>query len=84
MNFFFRIVNSTHKGSLGGNEPITMTMRCGTQEGVSMSVFQHDTHRDLAMWVRVLVQGAHSAVQRQKEVACCKLSAKQEFLELST
>ncbi|XP_071525306.1 beta-1-syntrophin isoform X1 [Panulirus ornatus] len=65
-----RIVNSTHKGSLGGSEPITMTMRCGTQEGVSMSVFQHDTHRDLAMWVRVLVQGAHSAVQRQKEVAC--------------
>ncbi|XP_042214506.1 beta-1-syntrophin-like isoform X2 [Homarus americanus] len=65
-----RIVNSTHKGSLGGNEPITMTMRCGTQEGVAMSVFQHDTHRDLATWVKVLVQGAHSAVQRQKEVAC--------------
>ncbi|XP_069953145.1 beta-1-syntrophin isoform X1 [Cherax quadricarinatus] len=65
-----RIVNSTHKGSLGGSEPITMTMRCGTQEGVAMSVFQHDTHRDLATWVKVLVQGAHTAVQRQKEVAC--------------
>ncbi|KAK3854099.1 hypothetical protein Pcinc_039395 [Petrolisthes cinctipes] len=70
-----RIVNSTHKGSVGSSglgvvETITMTMRCGTQEGVSMSVFQHDTHRDLAMWVRVLVQGAHAAVHRQKEVAC--------------
>ncbi|XP_064089395.1 beta-1-syntrophin-like isoform X1 [Macrobrachium nipponense] len=65
-----RIVNSTHKGSLGGSEPITMTMRCGTQEGVCCSVFQHDTQRDLATWVKVLVQGAHSAVKRQKEVAC--------------
>lgn len=65
-----RIVNSTHKGSLGGSEPITMTMRCGTQEGVCTSVFRHDTQRDLATWVKVLVQGAHNAVQRQKEVAC--------------
>lgn len=47
-----------------------MTMRCGTQEGVCTSVFRHDTQRDLATWVKVLVQGAHNAVQRQKEVAC--------------
>uniref|UniRef100_A0A2P2IDF7 Beta-2-syntrophin-like n=2 Tax=Hirondellea gigas TaxID=1518452 RepID=A0A2P2IDF7_9CRUS len=49
---------------------ITMTVRCGTAEGVSCCVFRHDTQRDLAMWVRVLVQGAHAAVHRQKEVAC--------------
>ncbi|CAL4079689.1 unnamed protein product, partial [Meganyctiphanes norvegica] len=62
----YRVVNSTYKGS----EDITMTLRCGTQEGVSTSVFRHDTQRDLATWVRCLVQGAHSAVARQKEVAC--------------
>ena len=73
MTFYaYRIVNSTPKGSLGKNEPITMTMRCGTQEGVAMCVFRHDTQRDIATWVRILVQGAHGAVQRQKEVACCK------------
>ncbi|XP_018019646.1 beta-2-syntrophin isoform X2 [Hyalella azteca] len=49
---------------------ITMTVRCGTAEGVSCCVFRHDTQRDLAQWVRVLVQGAHAAVHRQKEVAC--------------
>lgn len=60
-----------------------MTMRCGTQEGVSTSVFQHDTHRDLATWVKVLVQGAHNAVQRQKEVACCECYAVCLFIVVS-
>ncbi|KAB7507799.1 Beta-1-syntrophin [Armadillidium nasatum] len=65
-----RVVNSSAKGSLKKDEVITMTLRCGTQEGVAMCVFRHDTQRDLAMWVRVLVQGAHDAVLRQQEVAC--------------
>ena len=67
-----RVVNSTAKGSLKKTEEITMTLRCGTQEGVAMCVFRHDTQRDLASWVRVLVQGAHDAVLRQQEVACCE------------
>lgn len=68
----YRVVNSSAKGSLKKDEVITMTLRCGTQEGVAMCVFRHDTQRDLAAWVRVLVQGAHDAVLRQQEVACCK------------
>lgn len=49
-------------------ELITFSVRCGTGEGVISHYLRTETHRDLANWARALVQGAHDAVQRQKEI----------------
>ncbi|CAB3379900.1 Hypothetical predicted protein [Cloeon dipterum] len=49
-------------------ELITFSIRCGTSEGIISHYLRTETHRDLANWARALVQGAHDAVQRQKEI----------------
>ncbi|GLH02229.1 hypothetical protein R5R35_006841 [Gryllus longicercus] len=49
---------------------ITFSVRCGTSEGVTTHDLRVETHRDLANWARMLVQGCHNNVQAQRELTC--------------
>ncbi|EEC14191.1 beta 1 syntrophin, putative, partial [Ixodes scapularis] len=52
----------------GSGEATTLTLRLGTRQGVQSRVMRVETHRDLALWARHLVHGAHLAVAATKEV----------------
>ncbi|XP_013774992.1 beta-1-syntrophin-like isoform X1 [Limulus polyphemus] len=69
-----RLVRSSSTRSHPGNISIpgitdvtSFTLRIGTRQGVNCRVLRVETHRDLATWVRHLVQGAHNAVLAMKE-----------------
>ncbi|XP_076372385.1 beta-1-syntrophin-like isoform X2 [Tachypleus tridentatus] len=51
----------------GITDVISFTLRIATDQGVDSRVMRVETHRDLATWVRHLVQGAHNAVLAMKE-----------------
>lgn len=60
-----RLVSSSRQTDL-----ITFSVRCGTPDGVVTHHLRAETHRDLANWARALVQGCHTSVQQQQELAC--------------
>lgn len=66
--FISRLVSSSRQ-----TDVIVFNVRCGTSEGVSTHHLRTETHRDLAGWARALVQGAHQAVFKQRELICRKL-----------
>ena len=51
-------------------EVLLFGIRSGTRQGIESHIFRVETHRDVATWTRVLVQGAHAAASLVKEVSC--------------
>ncbi|XP_071818259.1 beta-1-syntrophin-like [Apostichopus japonicus] len=47
---------------------LTFMTRTGTRDGVEAHVFRIETRRDLAAWMRCLVQGTHSAAEVIREI----------------
>lgn len=68
----YRLVHSGKQQSavVEGMEVLLFGIRSGTRQGVESHVFRVETHRDVATWTRVLVQGAHAAAILVKEVSC--------------
>ncbi|XP_039285379.1 beta-1-syntrophin [Nilaparvata lugens] len=60
-----RLVSSSRQ-----TDVIVFSVRCGTGEGVVTHQLRAETHRDLANWARMLVQGCHNSVQLQQQLAC--------------
>lgn len=60
-----RLVSSSRQ-----TDVIVFSVRCGTSEGVVTHHLRAETHRDLANWARMLVQGCHNSVQQQRELSC--------------
>ncbi|RWS03802.1 beta-1-syntrophin-like protein [Dinothrombium tinctorium] len=63
---------SSHSGATvipGITDVITFALRIGTRHGVQNRVMRTETHRDLAYWARIVVQGAHNDALQMKE-AC--------------
>lgn len=55
-------------GAGGGAQQSTVfCVRCGTPRGAISHFLRAETHRDMAVWARALVQGSHSAVMLQRE-----------------
>ncbi|XP_037284735.1 syntrophin-like 1 [Rhipicephalus microplus] len=75
------VTTSSGRASVGpsaGNEATTLTLRLGTRQGVQSRLMRVETHRDLAVWARHLVHGAHLAVAAAKEVRFACLFQGQE------
>nr|XP_048676097.1 alpha-1-syntrophin [Caretta caretta] len=65
-----RLVHSgPSKGSLLYDSELAFALRTGTKKGVETHLFSVETHRDLAMWTRMLVDGCHSAAEFTQEVS---------------
>ncbi|XP_075757617.1 alpha-1-syntrophin isoform X3 [Pelodiscus sinensis] len=65
-----RLVHSgPSKGSLPYDAELSFALRTGTQKGVETHLFSVETHRDLATWTRMLVDGCHSAAEFTQEVS---------------
>lgn len=48
---------------------ITLSVRCGTHEGVTTHTLRAETHRDRAAWAHAVVRGCHNAVIHQVEIS---------------
>ncbi|KAL1516728.1 hypothetical protein ABEB36_000597 [Hypothenemus hampei] len=46
------------------------SIRCATVDGVVTHSLRAETHRDLAVWAKSLVNGSHSSAVTQKELVC--------------
>lgn len=74
-SFFFtsdpsRLVHSgPSKGSLLYDSELSFALRTGTKKGVETHLFSVETHRDLATWTRMLVDGCHNAAECVQEVS---------------
>ncbi|XP_034642979.1 alpha-1-syntrophin isoform X1 [Trachemys scripta elegans] len=65
-----RLVHSgPSKGSHLYDSELSFALRTGTKKGVETHLFSVETHRDLAMWTRMLVDGCHSAAEFTQEVS---------------
>nr|XP_060628337.1 alpha-1-syntrophin [Anolis sagrei ordinatus] len=65
-----RLVHSgPSKGSLLYDSELSFALRTGTKKGVETHLFSVETHRDLAMWTRMLVDGCHNAAECVQEVS---------------
>ncbi|XP_054837876.1 alpha-1-syntrophin [Eublepharis macularius] len=65
-----RLVHSgPSKGSLLYDTELSFALRTGTKKGVETHVFSVETHRDLATWTRILVDGCHNAAECIQEVS---------------
>lgn len=51
----------------GPQQSTVFSVRCGTARGAISHFLRAETHRDMAVWARQLVQGSHSAVMLQRE-----------------
>uniref|UniRef100_A0A0V0G9Q3 Putative syntrophins type gamma n=3 Tax=Triatominae TaxID=70999 RepID=A0A0V0G9Q3_TRIDM len=51
------------------SEAITLSVRCGSHDGVMTHVLKAETHRDQAAWARAIVLGCHNAVAQQMEIS---------------
>ena len=71
--YLYRLVSSSGKSS-GVGEHCTFGIRTGTSKGVSTRGFRVECARDLASWVRGLVQATHNAVAAIREVAWGKIT----------
>lgn len=49
-----------------------MYFRCATVDGVMTHSLRAETHRDLAVWAKSLVNGSHASAVTQKELVCSK------------
>lgn len=63
----FRLVSSSKNGCIG--EQSTFGIRTGTSKGVVNRAFRVECSRDLAAWLRGLVQGTHNSVSSTREIA---------------
>nr|XP_028590708.1 alpha-1-syntrophin [Podarcis muralis] len=65
-----RLVHSgPSKGSLLYDSELSFALRTGTKKGVETHLFSVETHRDLATWTRMLVDGCHNAAECVQEVS---------------
>ncbi|XP_019395352.1 PREDICTED: alpha-1-syntrophin [Crocodylus porosus] len=65
-----RLVHSgPSKSSLLYDSELSFALRTGTKKGVETHLFSVETHRDLAIWTRILVDGCHSAAEFIQEVS---------------
>ncbi|KAH0619045.1 hypothetical protein JD844_018659 [Phrynosoma platyrhinos] len=65
-----RLVHSgPSKGSLLYDSELSFALRTGTKKGVETHLFSVETHRDLAAWTRMLVDGCHNAAECVQEVS---------------
>lgn len=65
-----RLVHSgPSKSSLLYDSELSFVLRTGTKKGVETHLFSVETHRDLAIWTRILVDGCHSAAEFIQEVS---------------
>ncbi|XP_069477666.1 beta-1-syntrophin [Ambystoma mexicanum] len=64
-----RLVHSTpSKGSPQSGVDLSFATRTGTRQGIDTHLFRAETHKDLSLWTRQIVQGCHNAAERIKEV----------------
>ena len=56
----------------GVTDSITFTLRLGTTHGIDCRIMCAESHRDLATWGRLIVQGAHNAAIALKEICFCE------------
>ncbi|RWS26074.1 beta-1-syntrophin-like protein [Leptotrombidium deliense] len=76
---------SSQSGSLlpGVFDGITFILRMGTRLGIQTRVMRAETHRDLAYWGRIIVQGAHNDALKMKEARfVCEYQCKSCILTL--
>ncbi|KGL84824.1 Alpha-1-syntrophin, partial [Tinamus guttatus] len=65
-----RLVHSgPAKGSPLYDAELSFALRTGTRLGVQTHLFSLETHRDLAVWTRMLVDGTHGAAELVQEVS---------------
>ncbi|XP_067163597.1 alpha-1-syntrophin [Apteryx mantelli] len=65
-----RLVHSgPAKGSPLYDAELSFALRTGTRLGVQTHLFSLETHRDLALWTRMLVDGTHGAAELVQEVS---------------
>ena len=65
----FRLVHSGKQSLVpNGAELTTFGTRSGTRMGIEAHTFRLEMQRDLAIWSRAIVQGAHAASIHTKEV----------------
>uniref|UniRef100_A0A8C6ZNX7 Alpha-1-syntrophin n=1 Tax=Nothoprocta perdicaria TaxID=30464 RepID=A0A8C6ZNX7_NOTPE len=65
-----RLVHSgPAKGSPLYDAELSFALRTGTRLGVQTHLFSLETHRDLAVWTRMLVDSTHSAAELVQEVS---------------
>ncbi|UYV66049.1 hypothetical protein LAZ67_3006289 [Cordylochernes scorpioides] len=67
----------------GTLEAATFTLRLGSSQGVDMRTLRTETHRDLALWARSLVQGAHDAAVAQPSTFSCLYQGQECQLSLN-
>uniref|UniRef100_H3ADU4 Syntrophin beta 2 n=1 Tax=Latimeria chalumnae TaxID=7897 RepID=H3ADU4_LATCH len=65
-----RLVHSgSARGSPSLSSELTFATRTGSRQGIETHLFRVETHRDLSLWTRMLVQGCHSATELIKEIS---------------
>ena len=70
-----RLVYSGKQTSRSGlTDVYIFSTRSGTRHGVATHVFRVELSRDLSVWSRALVEGAHNAAAFVKEVSCRECS----------
>lgn len=67
-----RLVGSgTRRDSQSGPQsPPEFSLRCATAEGVITHQLRAETHRDLAVWAKAIVNGSHASAVTQREFVC--------------
>ncbi|XP_071958995.1 beta-1-syntrophin-like [Antedon mediterranea] len=67
-----RLLYSGNQKGMTSNKGVELTFgtRTGTPQGIEAHLFKVDSRRDLAMWTRQFVQGAHHAAVSKKEISC--------------
>lgn len=59
-------------GSAKRQDTAEFSIRCATVEGVVTHNLRAETHRDLAVWAKTLVNGSHASAVTQREFVCSK------------
>ncbi|KAK9891500.1 hypothetical protein WA026_014736 [Henosepilachna vigintioctopunctata] len=57
-------------GSARRQDNPEFSIRCATVEGVVTHQLRAETHRDLAVWAKTLVNGSHASAVTQREFVC--------------
>ncbi|XP_045461764.1 beta-1-syntrophin [Harmonia axyridis] len=57
-------------GSAKRQDTPEFSIRCATVEGVVTHNLRAETHRDLAVWAKTLVNGSHASAVTQREFVC--------------
>lgn len=65
-----RLVHSSpSKGSPQLGVELSFVTRTGTRQGIETHLFRAETHKDLSLWTRQIVQSCHNSAELIKEIA---------------